>query len=94
MRSLEEIASQWPNEAARLAKVTGISRKAFEAWMIELEAEHQKARRPYGKKPLAEITPVLCAGSTSSPTATIQPKPSKRTCRMRNATVSASSRGS
>jgi hypothetical protein len=60
MRSMQEIVAQFPDDAAGYAQVTGERREKFEAWMIELEAEHQKMGRFYGSEPIAEATGPMC----------------------------------
>lgn len=60
MPTLEKIVAKWPNDAARYAQVTGERRTKFEAWMARLETEHVRLGRPYGEKPIAEITGPMC----------------------------------
>ena len=59
MRTLEQIAAKWPNEAANLAKVIGARRSAFEAWMVELEKEYERRGSPAGPQ-LSAQTGLVC----------------------------------
>lgn len=60
MKTIEEIVAEYLSDAAAYAEVTGERRAKFEAWMVELEAEHQKRGKPYGEEPIAQITGPMC----------------------------------
>lgn len=49
----------YSNDAQALTEL-GPSRQDFEAWLVEIDAEHQRRGSPYGDGPLASTTGVAC----------------------------------